>query len=126
MAKNKVPKTIVGYKVPSFIRKSPVIKALLASDVGRNVLANAITAAAAAAAAVLMGERDEIAGAAKTGARKGARAVGIAGEAISRAAEAAVSVVMDTAQDALPKNIRPRKRSKSAAKRRPTQAGVVH
>ena len=118
--KTKMPKKIVGYKVPKSIRKSPILKALLASDVGRNVLANAVTAGAGAAAAVLIGDREEVLDAAKTGKRKGARAMGIAGEALSRATEAAVAVVKDSARDALPKKVRRR------AEERPRRAGAVH
>ncbi len=125
MAKNKIPKAIGGYKVPKTIRRSPMIKALLASDIGRNVLANALTAGAGAAAAVLIGDRGEIVDAAKTGTRKGARAMGIAGEALSRATEAAVAVVKDTAHDALPKKMRPKEMRKDAEKR-PPRAGAVH
>jgi hypothetical protein len=124
MAKNRVPKAIAGYKVPKSIRKSPMLNALLASDIGRNVLANALTAGAGAAAAVLIGQRDEIAGAAKSGTRKGARAMGIAGEAISRATEAAMSAVKDSARDALPKKMRPKQKKGRDAADRPPKAGV--
>ncbi|WP_028749630.1 hypothetical protein [Rhizobium mesoamericanum] len=124
MAKNKVPKAIAGYKVPKAIRKSPMLKALLASDIGRKVLANAITAGAGAAVGVLIGDHEEVADAAKTGTRKGARAMGIAGEAISRATEAAVSVVKESARDVLPKKMRPKERKE--AEDHPSRAGVVH
>ncbi|WP_074070390.1 hypothetical protein [Rhizobium gallicum] len=104
--KYKIPKKIAGYKLPRAIRKSTMIKGLLASDVGRGVLANALTAAAGAAATVLVAEREDVADAAKSGARKGKRAFGIVGTAMSQAAEAAMDVVRSSAHDALPKKLR--------------------
>ncbi|SEH87156.1 hypothetical protein SAMN05216228_1010165 [Rhizobium tibeticum] len=106
MAKNKVPKKIAGYKVPRAIRKSTVIKTLLASEIGRGILANALTAAAGAAATVLVAERGEIADATGKGARKGKRALNIAGAAMGEAAHAAMDVVRSAAHDALPKKLR--------------------
>ncbi|WP_426131890.1 hypothetical protein [Pararhizobium sp. PWRC1-1] len=120
MAKNRIPKKVAGYKVPKGIRKSSVIRALLASDIGRDVLANALTAAAGAAAAVLIAQREEISDATKKGARKGARALGIAGEAIRDAAQAAMEVVRDAAHSALPKKVR------KAADKGPRRAAAVH
>lgn len=120
MAKNKIPKKVAGYKVPKAIRKSSVIRSLLASDIGRDVLANALTAGADAAAAVLVAERDEIADATKKGARKGAKAIGIATEAIRSAAHAATEVVRDAAQSAMPEKMR------KAAHKAPRRGAVVH
>lgn len=120
MAKNRIPKKVVGYKVPKAIRKSPVIRSLLASDIGRDVLANALTAGAGAAAAVLVTERQEIADTSKKGARKSAKALGIAGEAIRNAAQAATEVVRDAAHSALPKKIR------KAAEKGPRRGAAVH
>ena len=120
MAKNKIPKKFVGYKVPKSIRKSPVIKALLASDIGRNVLANAITAGAGAAATVLIADRDDVADTAKKGTKKSVRAMNIVGEAVSRGSEAAFAVVKDSAHDALPKKLR------KAYPNRPSRGGAVH
>jgi hypothetical protein len=93
MAKNKIPKKIAGYKGAKAIRKSSVIRALFESDIGRDVLANALTAAAA----VLVAEREEISDTTMKGARKGARAFGIAGEAIRKRSQAATEVVTDAA-----------------------------
>lgn len=106
MAKNKVPKKIAGYKVPRAIRKSTLLKTLIASEIGRGILANALTAAAGAAATVLVAERGDIADGAGKGARTGKRALNIAGESMSEAAQAAMDVVRSTAQDALPKKVR--------------------
>ncbi|MBW9054943.1 hypothetical protein [Rhizobium mesosinicum] len=104
--KNRIPKKIAGYKIPKAIRKSATIRGLLASDIGRGILANALTAAAGAAATVLLAESDEISDAAGKGARKGKRALGIAGSAMSSAADAAIDVIKDSARDALPKKMR--------------------
>ncbi|RDJ02949.1 hypothetical protein [Rhizobium grahamii] len=117
--KYKIPKKVAGYKVPKAIRKSQIVSGLLASDIGRGILANALTAAAGAAAAVLIGEKDEIADTAAKGATKGKRALGIAGSAISMATEAAIDVVKSSARDSLPKKIR------REMKDRPRQ-GAVH
>ncbi|TCS05373.1 hypothetical protein [Rhizobium sp. BK418] len=103
--KNRIPRKIVGYKIPKAIRKSPMIRGLLASDIGRGILANAVTAAAGAAATVLLSESDEMSGAAGKGARKGKRALGIAGSAMSSAADAAIDVIRSSARDALPKKM---------------------
>ncbi|MCV9967725.1 hypothetical protein OIU34_38555 [Pararhizobium sp. BT-229] len=120
MAKNNIPKKVAGYKVPKAIRKSTVIRALLASDIGRSVLASALTAGAGAAAAVLIAERQEIADTATKGARKGARAIGIVGEAMRNAAYAATEVVRDAVDSGLPKKVR------RAAEKAPRRGAAVH
>ncbi|RWX20164.1 hypothetical protein EHI42_01795 [Rhizobium hidalgonense] len=117
--KNSIPKKIAGYKVPKALRKSSLINGLLGSDVGRGILANALTAAAGAAAAVLVEEHDEVAGAADRNMRKGRRALGTAGTAMSRAAEAAIEAVKSSTRDALPKSVR------KDMKNRPSE-GAVH
>jgi hypothetical protein len=55
MAKSKlrIPRSIAGIKVPRRVRKSRTVKALLASPVGREVVAAALTAAVGAAGAAL-------------------------------------------------------------------------
>jgi len=117
--KSKIPRKIAGYKVPKPLRKSQIVNGLLASDVGRGILANALTAAAAAAAAVLLEQHDEVADTAGKGARKGKRALSIAGRAISNGADAAIDAVKSSARDSLPKSIR------KDMKDRPSQ-GAVH
>jgi hypothetical protein len=110
MAKNKrkLPKKIGGFKVPKSMRRSPLLRGLLSSPLGRNLLANAITAGAGAAAAVLVRERNEIAGAtksaAKTGAKKSARAAGLAAEMVQSAASAVMGVVSNAAHTILPEH----------------------
>ena len=57
--KNAIPKKIAGYKVPKSLRKSRLLKHLLRSPLGREILANALTAGAGAAAAAMFGMREE-------------------------------------------------------------------
>lgn len=97
MAKVKIPKRIAGFKVPKAVRKSPLLKGLLGSALGRQILADALVAAAAAGAGALVADREEVNGAT----RKGVRGVALLGEAAERAAEAAIGVVTDTARSML-------------------------
>lgn len=52
--KKSVPKKVAGVPVPEAMRNSGYVKALLASPLGKKVLADAMLAAAGAAAAVLI------------------------------------------------------------------------
>ena len=52
-SKFKLPKSIAGLKVPKGLRKAEIVEGLLASPDGRRLLADALSAAGAAAAAVL-------------------------------------------------------------------------
>lgn len=102
--KSAIPKKVAGFKVPKAVRKSKPLKAMLGSKIGRDIIGKALIAGAAAAAAVLAEEREEVTEAGKKGARKGARAIGIAGEAMQSAAHAAMGVVTDQARSYLPKD----------------------
>lgn len=100
MAKNRIPKKVVGFRIPKTIRKNAVLKALLASDTGRKILGQALIAGATAAAAVLTASRsDEIADAGK-GAAKGGN---LAARAMKDAAGAMVGVIGDAASSILPR-----------------------
>ena len=71
MAKTiKLPKKVAGYRVPKSMRKSKLLRALLNNPMGRDVLANALTAGAGAAAAVLVQNREEIADGGRRRARR--------------------------------------------------------
>ena len=118
--KTKIPKKIMGYKIPKAIRKSPILRSLLASKTGRGILASALTAGAGAAASVLLEERKEIAGAAKTGTKKGANALGLVGEAMAEAVNTAMAALREGTHDALPKKVR------KAQDRRPQSGAAVH
>lgn len=107
--KNAIPKRVAGFKIPKPIRKSSFLRSMLASKTGRDILGKALVAGAAAAAAVLAEERGDIASAGKKGARKSARVVGIAGEAIQSAASAAMDVVADQTRSIFPVKARQKK-----------------
>lgn len=126
--KNAIPKKIAGFKVPKMIRKSTALQAMLASDVGRGILASAVTAGAGAAASVLMGQREEITAAGKKGARKAGGALGLASEALESAASAAMAVVKDSAQSMLPKDVRKKSTVRSGGEKeaRPLAKTVRH
>jgi hypothetical protein len=86
MAKKiKIPKDVLGYKIPKSIRKSSLLH-----KAGRQMAAAALTAAATAAAGVLVGERKEIGHAAEKGAKKTAKEAGIVGRALEEAFHAAM------------------------------------
>ncbi|AFL53545.1 hypothetical protein ABIE78_006836 [Sinorhizobium fredii] len=94
--KNRLPKKIAGVKVPKPLRKSKMLRAMMGNSGGRDVLAHALTAGAAAAAAILIGHREEVTDSAKAASRKGVKAVGTAGEALQAAFSAAMEVVRDS------------------------------
>jgi hypothetical protein len=102
MAKHKLPKRIGGFKLPKTVRKSKMLRAMLSNPLGRDILANAITAGAGAAAAVLIKEHEAIEDVGKKGLRKGAGAISIATDAVQSAASAAFGVIGDAAHSILP------------------------
>jgi len=108
-SKKVLPKRIAGFKVPKSLRKSRLLGSLLASPLGRQVVADALVAGAGAGAAVLVRERQEVADAAGTGARKGARGMALATEALESAMSAMMGVVTDAARSMLPEE-KPRKK----------------
>ena len=65
--KAKLPKTIAGVKVPKAVRTSGLLDELLNSPLGREILAEAIVAAAGAVASVLMKKRPSADQVAQTG-----------------------------------------------------------
>ncbi len=103
MAKNRIPKKVAGFKVPKMIRKNAVLKALLASSTGRQILGNALMAGATAAAAVLTAKNsDEIADAGKGAVKGGKKAGNVAAQAVKDAAGAIVGVISEAASSVLP------------------------
>jgi hypothetical protein len=121
MAKKKaIPKKIAGFKVPKAVRQSKLLRNLLANPVGRQILADALIAGAGAAATTLVRDRGQVAdaaaGAADATARGGRRVVGLLGEAIESAADAAFAVVTDAARALAPhEKPRGKKRDKAPA-----------
>ena len=120
--KMKVPKRIAGFKVPKQIRKSALLRGLLASKAGREIAGRALIAGASAAAAVLVAERDEVAEATKRARRKGVRKLGLLSDAAESAVDAAVGVVRDAARAMLPE----KRKHKSRKSREPAEAGMQH
>jgi hypothetical protein len=108
--KMALPKKVAGFKVPKRLRKSRLLRSLLANPLGRQVVADALVAGAGAGAAVLVRERREVGDAAEKGARKGARGLALATEAVESAAGAMMDVVSDAARSMLPEEPKPRKR----------------
>ena len=100
MAKKKsiIPKKVAGFKVPKRLRKSRLLGSLVASPLGRDILASALTAGAGAAAAVLVDHRDDVGDATTKGARRGARTLGLLSDAVSHGTSAALGVITDAAQ----------------------------
>ncbi len=122
MAKKiKLPKKVAGYRVPKSVRKSTLLRALLNNPMGRDVLANALTAGAGAAAAVLVENREDIAKAGKKGAKKGVQAAALAGEAAQSAVNAMIGVVRDAAHTFLPEG---KQNATREGKRSPKKAAV--
>ena len=59
VAKTKLPKSVLGIKVPKALRKSKSVDTLLKSPTGREILAGALVAGATAAASALARHRPE-------------------------------------------------------------------
>jgi hypothetical protein len=91
--KHRIPKKIAGVKVAKPLRKSKMLRAMMNNSGGRDVLAHALTAGAAAAAAILISHREEVAEGVKAASRKGVKAIGTAGGALQAAFSAAMEVV---------------------------------
>ena len=120
MAKKiKLPKKVAGYRVPKSVRKSKLLRTLLNNPLGRDVLANALTAGAGAAAAVLVQNREDVVQTGKKGAKKAGKksvqAAALAAEAAQSAANAMIDVVRDAATTIFPTQLR----VPSPQKRRP-------
>jgi hypothetical protein len=105
MAKSKdkksgVPKTVAGVKIPKSVRKSSPLASLFNSSLGREILADALIAAAGAAAAALTRTR--------TAEKAGHAAVAAGTEAtegVQTAAGAVANVVTEAARSFLPPSL---------------------
>jgi hypothetical protein len=101
--KGKLPKTAAGMKVPKALRKSP-LATLFDSELGRQILADAIVAAAGAAAAALVKHRpsaQQVAGAGKAVADAGVATQ----DNVQNAAGAVAHLVTEAAQHILPSSM---------------------
>jgi hypothetical protein len=110
--KNKlIPKKIAGLKVPKKLRKSKMLRGLLSSAGGREILASALTAGAAAAAAALSRNRDDVQ--AGRGSKKGGG--GLVSGALHDGAGAIMQVVASAARSVLPDQPAPSAPAKAKA-----------
>jgi hypothetical protein len=106
-AKTKVPKKVAGVKLPKAMRKS-AIGTLLASQLGREILADALIAAAGAAAAALVKHRPtagQVTGTGKAVADAGANAAGTTRDAVQDAAGVVAGIVTEAARHILPGSV---------------------
>jgi hypothetical protein len=100
--KNRIPRKIAGVKIPKALRKKSLIKSLLGSPTGRQVIADALQAAAGAAAVALVATR--AAGGTKTGAataHPGEDGAQVAKRALKSAAGALTDVLSNAEKAAL-------------------------
>ena len=103
--KAKLPKTIAGVKVPKAVRTSGLLDELLNSQLGREILAEALVAAAGAVASVLMKKRpsaDQVAQAGGTIVDTGAEAASATKDLAQTAVGAVTEAVADAARHILP------------------------
>lgn len=106
-----LPKSVAGVKVPRAVRKSSALRTLLNSSLGREILADALLAAAGAAAAALTRTRPaRAAGAAIAEAGSGTaasagQAANVTGDLVQTAAGAVAGVVTEAARNILPPSL---------------------
>lgn len=98
-----IPKRVGALKVPRAVRKSKLLRGLLNHPLGREIVGNALIAGAGAAAGALVRERENVAGAAGAGMRKGRRAGFAVAEAARDASDAMMGVFSDSLQSLAPK-----------------------
>jgi hypothetical protein len=103
-SKKSVPKTVAGMKIPKSVRKMPALGTLLTSPLGREILADALIAAAGAAAAALTRTRPvkEIGAAV---AEAGSEAAVATRDSVQTAAGAVADVVTEAARSILPESV---------------------
>jgi hypothetical protein len=107
MAKNKVkvPKTVGGLKIPKSLRKSGAVTMFLNNDLGRNILADVLIAAAGAAAAALVQHRPtgaQVAHAGESALDTGQQAVSGTADAVQTATGTLGSVFTEAVQSIFP------------------------
>ena len=95
--KSDIPKKVAGMKVPKSVRESKSLSTLFTSELGREIIADALIAAAGAAAAALTRTRT-----AKNAGHAVADAGAGASDAVQTAAGAVASVVSQAAKNFLP------------------------
>ncbi len=106
-----LPKTIAGVKVPKVVRKSTSLGTLINSELGREILADALIAAAGAAAAALTRTRTAkaagtaIVDAGSDAAAGAGAAANATGDLVQTAAGAVAGVVTEAARSFLPASL---------------------
>jgi hypothetical protein len=121
-----IPKKVAGVKVPKAVRDSSSLSTLFNSALGREIIADALIAAAGAAAAALTRTRTaKKAGAAV--AETGGEAVSASAELMNTAAGAVAGVVTEAAKSFLPASLVGEDQGKdaSAAEKRPRYAHLA-
>jgi hypothetical protein len=104
-SKVKVPKKIAGVRMPNAVRKSGAVDAILHNPLGREILGEAIVAAAFAAAAALTRHRPSgkrIADAEETAAELVKQAVSAMPEPVQSAAHTLSRMIVDATQQVIP------------------------
>jgi hypothetical protein len=114
--KNKIPKKLFGVKIPKVLRSDTLIKSLLNSPIGRQIIANALVAAAGAAAAALVAGTDRPPKGRSAAADAGEEAAKLAKRALKSAAGALTDTLSSAAKSALGDDERPRPRLQRAAR----------
>jgi hypothetical protein len=119
MAKNKIPKKIAGVKIPKVLRKNALLKGLLGSAAGRQIVADALVAAAGAAAAALVASqvvrKGGVGKAAQDAVHAGKEGTDIVEKALKEAAVAMKEVLSNAAQAALGGNDEPQPKHRRSA-----------
>jgi len=124
MAKKRaLPKSVAGFKVPKSLRKNRLLNGLVASPIGRKVLADALMAGAGAAASVLIQQREGAADGTKAGLRKGEKAISVAADAVESAVDAMMHVVTEAARSMLPAD---KHKKHAKQKGRPSESDLRH
>jgi hypothetical protein len=103
-AEGGLPKKVAGVKVPKAVRKSGSLASLFGSQLGREILADALIAAAGAAAAALTRTRaakDTGKALAETGSQAASTGADLTGTAVG----AVANVVTDAARNLIPANL---------------------
>lgn len=103
--RNKVPKRLAGVKLPKALRKSGIVKSVLGSQLGREIAANALVAAASGVAAAIVAIKgDDIVEAGETAAEKGKEGGKIVKDAVQSAASALDGAIGEASRAVLPKS----------------------
>jgi hypothetical protein len=130
-AKVKVPKTLGGVKIPRRLRKSSMVSAFLNTELGRNILADVLVAAAGAAAAAMARHRpsgQQIAQAGEAAMEGGQRATSTATAAVHSAAGTLGNVLTEAVRYVFPTDHdrKDRKRGKKVNKSKRRELTVAH